>query len=116
MSKIAVTVFLCSGKDCTRAWHRLGAGSPGKWLKHQVEEAKLPYKLKIIKTECMDRCDQAACLCFMRSPQACFETEVRSTHDRDRLLAGLRSCVEKADVVLHTGLDGGSTVLPLRRG
>lgn len=116
MSKTALTVFLCSGKDCTRAWHRLCAGSPGKWLKHQVEDAELPYKLKIVKTECMDRCDQAACLCFVHGPHACFETAVRSPHDRDRLLAGLRSCAESADLGIHVGPDGGSAAWPMRRG
>src|SRR5438105_81013 len=52
MSKTRLTVFLCQGKDCRKAWkHVSGGGSPGKWLKRRVEEAGLPYKLRIVKTE-----------------------------------------------------------------
>jgi hypothetical protein len=98
MSKSVVTVFLCTGKDCRKAWHRLTKDSPGKWLKRQVDEAELPVKLHIVKTECMDRCDQAANLCCVYGPAACLETDVRSVHDADRVLAGLRSCVEGGPV------------------
>jgi predicted metal-binding protein len=96
MSKPLVHVFLCTGKDCSKAWRRLCDGSPGKWLKRRVEEAGLPYKLNVIKTECMDRCDDAACLCFEHHSQASFEINIRSAHDADRLLAALRACVESA--------------------
>ena len=96
MSKTAVTVFLCAGKDCSKAWRHVCDGAPGKWLKHCVEGAGLPYKLKVVKTECMDRCDEAACLCFVHGPAAAFETDVHSDHAADRLLAALRACVEGA--------------------
>jgi hypothetical protein len=96
MSKTSLTVFVCTGKDCTRAWRRVCAGSPGKWLKRQVADAGLPYKLRVVKTECMDRCASAANLCFVCGPGACSETEVRSAHDADRLLAALRACAERS--------------------
>jgi hypothetical protein len=96
MSKTRVTVFLCTGKDCRKAWARAGAGSPAKWLKRQVEKAGLPYKLHVVQTECMDRCDEAACLCAVCGDGAGFVTEVRSEEDADRALATLRSCVETA--------------------
>src|SRR5208337_719388 len=96
MSKISLTVFLCDGKDCTRAWQRVCDGSPAKWLKRQLEAAGLPYKLKIIRTECMDHCEEAACLCCVYGNAARFEMRIRSRHEADRLLASLRSCVESS--------------------
>lgn len=100
MSKTPVTVFVCTGKDCTKAWHKVCDSSPGKWLKRQVQAAELPYKLRVVKTECMDRCEHAACLCVVHGRIASFETDVRSAHDADRLLAALRACVEQSDVPL----------------
>jgi hypothetical protein len=50
MSKVPLTVFLCAGKDCARAWRRVCDGSPGKWLKRHAQEAGLPYKLRVVKT------------------------------------------------------------------
>jgi predicted metal-binding protein len=100
MSKPLVHVFLCTGKDCAKAWRRLCNGSAGKWLKRRAEEAGLPYKLNIIKTECMDCCDDAACLCFQRGREASFEINVRAPDDADRLLAALRACVERSDQAL----------------
>src|SRR5262249_30641956 len=94
MSRPRVTVFVCTGKDCSRAWGRACDGSPGKWLKREVEAAGLPYKLTVVKAECMDHCEQAGCLCFVHDSHAALETGVRSPHDADRLLAALRSCVE----------------------
>ncbi len=96
MGKRALTVFLCTGKDCRRAWARVCDGSPGKWLKRHAERAGLPYKLKVVETACMDHCDDAACLCFVAGHRASLETEIRSHHDADRLLAALRACVESA--------------------
>ncbi len=87
MSKTSLTVFLCTSKDCSRAWERFCDGSPGKWLKRQFEAAGLPYKLRVIKTDCMDRCDEAACLCLVHGDRARVETDVRSAHDLGRLLA-----------------------------
>jgi hypothetical protein len=98
MSKTAVTVFLCAGKDCSKAWRRVCDGAPGKWLKHRVEVAGLPYKLKVVKTECMDRCDAAACVCFVHGHDAVVEAEIRSEHAADRLLATLRACCERHDL------------------
>jgi hypothetical protein len=96
MSKTIVTVFLCGGKDCTKAWKHVCNNSPGKWLKHRVEDAGLPYKLNVIKTECMDRCDDAA-NCFFVHGEAAESVEcVRSEDDADRLLAALQTCVERA--------------------
>lgn len=96
MSKTSLTTFLCTGKDCSKAWRRVCHGSPGKWLKRQVEAAGLPYKLHLIKTECMDRCEQAACLLCVFSPFSSWISDIRSDHDSDRVLATLRSCVESA--------------------
>ena len=79
MNKIPLTVFLCTSKDCSKAWRRVCHGSPGKWLKHQVQAAGLPYKLNIVETGCMDRCEQAACLCgFTGSTPAWRRTCVRT--------------------------------------
>src|SRR5262249_54011073 len=89
-----VTVFLCRGKDCSRAWRRVCAGSPRKWLKRQVADAGLPYRLRVVETECMDRCDQAACLCVVAGSRACWTQEIRSADDVDAVLAGLRSTIE----------------------
>src|SRR5262245_37524303 len=97
MSKTRVTVFICTDKDCAKAWRRLCDGSPGRWLKRQVEAAGLPYKLTIVKTECMDNCEHAGCLCFQRGQHAAPECDIPSSHDADRLLAALRSCVESAE-------------------
>ena len=99
MSKQRLTVFLCQGDDCRRAWRRVCDGAPRKWLKRHLEEAGLPYKLRVVETECMDRCDDAANLCCVRGTCAALVQRVRSADDADRLLAALRSCVESA--VLH---------------
>jgi len=90
MGKRTVTVFLCTGKDCCKAWRHVTDGSPGKWLKRQVEAAGLPFKLNIVKTECMDRCDEAATVCFVNGCSAAVESEIDSPQDADRLLASLR--------------------------
>jgi hypothetical protein len=98
MSKPVVTVFLCDGKDCARAWKRVCDGSPGKWLKRCVEEAELPYKLNVVWTECMDKCEEAANCCFVHGEAAAIVERVRDEDDADRLLAALRACVETVDV------------------
>ena len=98
MSKPVITVFLCDGKDCAKAWKHVCDGSPGKWLKRRVEEAGLPYKLNVIRTECMDRCDDAANCCFVHGGSAECVQQVRDEDDADSLLASLRSCVERATV------------------
>jgi len=100
MSKTTVTVFLCDGKDCRKAWRRVCDNSPGKWLKKQVENAGLPYKLHIVKTECMDRCEHAASVCCVQGEAAASLENINSAHDADRILAALRCCVE-ADRVSH---------------
>lgn len=100
MSKTAVMVFLCDGKDCRKAWRRLCDSSPGKWLKKQVEDADLPYKLHIIKTECMDRCEHAASVSCVHGEAAALVENIHSADDADRLLAALRCCVE-ADRIPH---------------
>lgn len=91
-----VTVFLCTGKDCVKAWRRLCDGSPKKWLRRQVEDAGLPYKLKVVETECMDRCEHAACLCGVTGSRACFTADIRAKDDADHILAGLRAAAESA--------------------
>jgi hypothetical protein len=96
MSKPSVTVFLCTGKDCGRAWRKLTDATPKKWLKRRVEEAGLPYKLRVVETYCQDRCENAACLCAVSGPCAALETCIRSDDDADRVLAAFRSCVERA--------------------
>jgi hypothetical protein len=96
MSKIRVQLFLCTGKDCRKAWARACPGSPAKWLKRQIENAGLPYKLNVVETACMDRCEEAACLCAVYGDRAGCVTELRAEEDGDRVLATLRSCVETA--------------------
>jgi predicted metal-binding protein len=90
MSRTPLTVYICTHKDCTRAWRHLCDNSPGKWLKRQVEAAGLPYKLHIIKTDCMDRCDEAACVCFVSGDRASTQVYVRGDEDVHRLLAAAR--------------------------
>jgi hypothetical protein len=96
MSKQRLTVFLCQGKDCRKAWDRLTESAPEKWLKRRIEEAGLPYKLRAIATECQDHCEDAACLYAICGPCAVHETRIRSKDDADRLLAALRSCAERS--------------------
>ncbi len=98
MSKQHLTVFLCTGKDCCKAWSHITEDSPGKWLKRLVKEADLPYKLDIIKTECMDQCEQSACLCIVADHSATWEMQIGHRDDADRVLAGLRACAESVDV------------------
>jgi hypothetical protein len=96
MSKTRLTLFVCHGKDCRKAWGRVAGGAPGKWLKRQVERAGLPYKLNVVQTSCQDRCEKAACLHAVCGPCAASVTAVRSEHDADHVLAALRSCAERA--------------------
>jgi len=95
MAKVSVTVFLCTGKDCARAWRKLcDDSSPRKWIRQQLKEAKLPFKLNLVKTECMDQCARAGCLWVVYGRHACQEMEVCSAEDGDRVLAAMRACVE----------------------
>jgi hypothetical protein len=96
MSKTRLTLFVCNGKDCRRAWDRVAGGWPGKWLKRQVERAGLPYKLNVVETSCQDHCEDAACLHAVCVSCAAAVTAVRSEYDGDRILAALRSCAEHA--------------------
>src|SRR5262249_14932782 len=96
MSKQRLTVYLCQGKDCRKAWRRLTDSSPGKWLKRQLEQAGLPYKLTVVATESQAACDEAACLGLVCGPCAARETAVRRPDDADRVLAALRACAERA--------------------
>jgi hypothetical protein len=96
MSKTRLTLFVCNGKDCRRAWDRVAGRSPDKWLKRQVEHAGLPYKLNAVETSCQDHCEDAACLQIVCGPCAAAVTAIRSDHDADRVLAVLRSCAERA--------------------
>lgn len=98
MSKIRLTVFLCTGKDCRRAWDRLCSSAPHKWLKSQIKEAELPYKLNVVETSCQDNCERAACLCCVAEDWASLITKVRSPDDADRILAALRCCAEVAEL------------------
>lgn len=98
MSKIRLTVFLCTGKDCRRAWDRLCSSSPRKWLKSQIKEAELPYKLNLVETSCQDNCERAACLCCVAEDWASLITKVRSPDDADRILAAFRCCAEVAEL------------------
>jgi hypothetical protein len=93
MSKTSLTVLMCTSKDCSRAWDHFCDGSPGKWLKRQFESAGLPYKLHVVKTECMDRCKEAACLYLIHGDRARLEIDVRSKHDLGRLLAAAMDLV-----------------------
>jgi hypothetical protein len=101
MSKRKITIFLCDGKDCSRAWSRLGH-SPSKWLKKQVKEAGLPYKLNIVKTECLDCCEEAAVLCIVARDRAAWERRLRGEEDADRLLATLRALAESTEADAQT--------------
>lgn len=95
MRKLELTVFLCTGKDCSKVWHHVCHGSPSKWLRKQVKDAELPCKLNVVKTACMDHCDQAACLCCVQGGHSEFAT-VRSPHDADELLKALAATTEPA--------------------
>jgi hypothetical protein len=97
MSKVPLTLFLCTGKDCSKAWRHVCHGSPSKWLKRQIEHADLPYRLHIVKTECMDLCEEAANLWCVHGASAGRVSTVRSADDADRVLAHLRACAENAD-------------------
>jgi hypothetical protein len=96
MSKTRLTVFLCRGKDCRKAWSRVTDHPPARWLKRQVERAGLPCKLNVVETSCQDGCARAACLCAVCGPCAAPVDSLRSGHDADRVLAALRSCAERA--------------------
>jgi hypothetical protein len=85
MSRTPLTVFLCTEKDCAKAWRHICADSPRKWLKRRFAEAGIPCRLNVVKANCMDRCDQAACLHFVQRDRARLEVNVRSQRDLARL-------------------------------
>ena len=85
MSRIPLTVFLCTDKDCAKAWRRICGDSPRKWLKRRFAEAGIPCRLNVVKTDCMDHCEEAACLCFVERDRARLEMKVRSDRDLARL-------------------------------
>ncbi|MGE3809772.1 MAG: (2Fe-2S) ferredoxin domain-containing protein [Gemmataceae bacterium] len=98
MSKTTVTVFLCKGKDCTKAWHKVCNESPKKFLKEHLKSSGMPYKLKVVETSCMDACKQAANVCFVCGDCADCAREIKSPDDADRILIHLRSCVESVSL------------------
>jgi len=93
MGKPCVLVYLCTGKECRKVWRRQSDLPPGKWLKRHAAAAELPYRLKLIKTECMDRCEEAANVCVVHGDRARLVSELR-LRDGPRLLAACMACVE----------------------
>lgn len=85
MSRIPLTVFLCTDKDCKKAWRRICGSSARRWLKRRFAEAGIPCRLNVVKTDCMDHCEEAACLHFVERDRARLELKVRSQHDLARL-------------------------------
>ena len=98
MSKVTVTAFICRGKDCTRAWRQVCDGSPKRFLKEQLKESGMPFKLNVVETCCMDQCEQAANVCFVCGDCADVAREIRAPDDADRILIHLRSCVESVSM------------------
>jgi hypothetical protein len=96
MGRTRLTLFLCQGKACRKAWGKLTDSAPGKWLRRQLGRAGLPYKLRVVKTGCQDRCDDAAAFCCVCGPAAEAVRGLRSAGDADRALAALRACAERA--------------------
>ncbi len=99
MSRQPLLVYVCAGKDCSRAWERLCDASPRKWLKRHLEDAGLPGKVEVIRTECMDRCKEAANLCLVFADRACLETEVRRAADIERLRETARRLCEPSAII-----------------
>lgn len=98
MSKPMIDVFLCTGKDCVKAWRKVCDSSPKKFLKEHLKQSGLPYKLNLVETKCMDACKQAANVCFVYGDCADHAREIESADDADRLLIHLRSCVESVSM------------------
>lgn len=93
MSKKVVALFVCTGKDCRRAWHK-HERSPAKWVKRYLEDADLPMKVQVVETECMDRCEEAACMCVVHAERARTLVEFRGDRDAEKLSSALRQVVE----------------------
>jgi hypothetical protein len=105
MSKPTLTVFVCTSKDCERAWRHVCDGSPRKWIKKRVEAAGLACKLRVVKTDCMDRCEDAANVCLVHGDRAQLLSEIERAGDEDRLLAGVRAVLgaDRADSLASRG-------------
>jgi predicted metal-binding protein len=68
MAKVALTVFICTQKDCRHVWRHVDAEmGMRRWIKKVVSELQTPARVEIIETECMDRCDEGGCL-FVAGP------------------------------------------------
>jgi predicted metal-binding protein len=92
VGKPRITVFLCDEKDCRRVWNRVCRDdSPASWLQRQLRES---LKGDVVKTECMDRCEEAATICLVAGSTAAFETRIDSKHDRDRLVTAVQARAE----------------------
>ena len=85
MGRLPLTVFMCTDKDCAKAWRRICNNSPRKWLKRRFAEAGIPCRLNVVRTDCMDQCERAASLCFVQGDRARLELEMRSECDLPRL-------------------------------
>jgi hypothetical protein len=85
MSKIPLTVFLCTDKDCAKAWRRVCDDAPRKWLKKRLAEIGVPARVRVVRTECMDHCEEAACLQLVCEGRARLETHFLAHHDLARL-------------------------------
>ncbi len=90
MSLPTITVFHCGDKDCAKAWDRMDDRSFGKFCKRLARDAELPCQVEAVETECLDRCDEAGCLCLVAGGQALWLDRLRGPRDRDRLLAALK--------------------------
>lgn len=91
MSKPRVLAFVCQGKDCRRVWQQHHV-HPGKWLKWIGSQ--LPLKLRVVESECMDHCEDAACICLVSGKHACLDLNVQPRKDDERVLETLQRLID----------------------
>lgn len=98
MAKVALTVFVCTHKDCRRVWRYVDADvGMRRWIKNAVADLETPARVEIIETECMDRCAEGGCL-FIAGPGHCgFVTGFNGRSPSAHLRAALHAAAAVPD-------------------
>jgi hypothetical protein len=91
-----LTVFICRGKDCRRAWRNLPEEvGVRRWVKESAAEllGGSRNQIETIETDCMDRCAEAGCLFVAGAGGAGFVTNLHGRQATQRLQQSLKVAI-----------------------
>lgn len=88
-----LTVFICRGKECRRAWRNLPEEvGVRRWVKETaaVLLGGSRNQIETIETDCMDRCAEAGCVFVAGEGGACFVTNLQGRQATPRLFESIK--------------------------